>query len=209
MFSQTIGKDTRSVLEKIGKSWLVKDFHLAGGTALAIQLGHRESIDLDWFSSAPFSNSKIKNTLAEIGKFKLENEEEGTIHGILDGVRVSFFHYDYKLLFPFIKFVDIKIADERDISAMKLDAISSRGSKKDFVDYYFLLKKYTLEELVGFFEQKFSQIEFNRLHLLKSLVYFEDAEDEPMPIMLQSASWEEIKSQVELKVNEYLKKIIA
>lgn len=196
MHPESINQKTRLVFEKIIKSGLVSNFYLAGGTALAIQLGHRESIDLDFFSQENFSNSDLKHKLPESGKFYLSSEEEGTLHGVLDEVKLSFLKYGYNLLYPLIDFDGIRIADERDIAAMKIDAISSRGSKKDFIDLYFLLEKYSLEELISFFEKKFNQIEYNKLHILKSLVFFTDAENEPMPVMRKNADWEEIKSKI-------------
>ncbi|MEK7161153.1 MAG: nucleotidyl transferase AbiEii/AbiGii toxin family protein, partial [Patescibacteria group bacterium] len=103
-----------------------------------------------------------------------------------------------------IDFENAKLADERDIAAMKIDAVSSRGSKKDFVDLYFLLEKYSLPELIDFFEKKYSNIKFNKLHILKSLTYFEDAEKEPMPEMLKQANWDSIKKKITLETNKFL-----
>ena len=97
-------------------------------------------------------------------------------------------------------------ADERDIAAMKIDAISSRGSKKDFFDIYFLLKKYSLQELIDFFEKKYSGIQYNKLHILKSLVFFEDAETEPVPVMLQDANWEEVKKGISIELEKLIEK---
>jgi len=171
---------------------------------LAIQLGHRESIDLDWFSGSEFSNQVLKKTLSKIGKFELTDEEKWTINGILDGVKVSFFYYDYKILFPFIDFDGVKLADMRDISAMKINAASSRGSKKDFIDVCFLLEKYSFSELMGFFEKKYKNIKFNKLHILKSLTFFKDAEQEPMPVMLKGANWENVKKRLMAETNKIL-----
>jgi len=192
-------------LEKISGSKLAREFYLAGGTGLALLLGHRESIDLDWFASEEFSNQKIKEQLSQLGEFTLSAEEEGTVHGVLDGVRVSFLHYPYFPLFPPAEFEGVQIADERDIAAMKIDAISSRGSKKDFIDLYFLLKKYPLAELLDFFERKYSHIKFNKLHLLKSISYFNDAEEDPMPIMLMPAEWKEMKKELFQSAKDFLK----
>lgn len=177
---------------------------MAGGTALALQLGHRQSIDLDWFSGQDFSNEKIKKNLVLLGNFKLISEENGTIHGALDEIRVSFLHYGYNLLFPLIKFENINLADERDIAAMKIDAVSSRGSKKDFIDLYYLFKKYSLAELIGFFEKKYKNIEYNKLHILKSLSYFDDAESDPTPVMVQDIEWGAIKKVIVDKVKKLL-----
>jgi hypothetical protein len=170
---------------------------LAGGTALAIQLGHRESIDLDFFSKKDFSVPKIKEALSGIGELAVDYEEDGTLSGVLDGVKISFFHYGYDQLFPLINYEEIFLADERDIAAMKIDTISSRGSKKDFIDIFFLMKKYSLDQLMGFFEKKYKNIKYNKLHILKSLVYFEDADSNPASMMLVAFDWEKAKKEIE------------
>jgi Nucleotidyl transferase AbiEii toxin, Type IV TA system len=204
MFTKTIAGKTERVFKKIAESKVAEDFYLAGGTALALEFGHRKSDDLDFFSVKKFSNGALKKTLAKIGKFELTGEDKGTIHGNLDGVKVSFLHYGYKLLYPGISFEGIKLADERDIAAMKIDAASSRGSRKDFVDIYFLMEKYSLSELLGFFETKYKDIKYNKLHILKSLVFFGDAETEPMPAMIEKLSWKEVKKKIAAEANKIL-----
>jgi hypothetical protein len=200
MHPETIDQQTKHVFEKIKKLEILKNFYLAGGTALAIECGHRKSIDLDFFSQDTFDCKKIKQALAVIGEIVIVGEAEGTLHCTIDGVKVSFLHYPYKMLFDFNVFEGIKLADERDIAAMKLDAISSRGSKKDFIDLFILLKKYPLSELIGFFEKKFNEIQYNKLHIFKSLTFFDDAEEEPMPMMLIVVAWEDAKKNIIEKV---------
>jgi len=192
-------------LEKIGLTGITKQFYLAGGTALALYLGHRESIDLDWFSDQSFSNDDLKKELSTQGVFELDREDKDTILGVLDRVKISFFRYNYALVYPPVDFNGIKLSSEQDIAAMKIDAISSRGSKKDFIDIYFLLQKYSLRELIDFFERRYSGIKFNRLHILKSLIYFDDAEKQPEPIMLKEFDWKKAKDFIEKTVKEYLK----
>ncbi len=204
MHKQTLEKNTERVLEKVARSGIPKDFYLAGGTALALELGHRKSEDLDWFSAKPFSSEGIKRKLSDLGKFTLSGEDSGTIHGVLDGVKISFLEYGYEMLYPFVDFGNTNLADERDIAAMKIDAVSSRGSKKDFVDIYFLLKKYSMSDLIGFFEQKYKSIQFNKLHILKSMVFFSDAETEPMPVMIQRGDWKEMKQAIREEVKKML-----
>lgn len=204
MHQKTINKQTKRVFDKIATTPLRNQFYLAGGTALAIELGHRKSIDLDWFSKKDFSNSEIKEILSALGDFVLNSEAEGTIHGTLDKVRVSFLKYKYELLFPLISFGKIQLADERDIASMKIDAVSSRGSKKDFIDIYFLLQKYSLSKLIGFFEKKYSGVKYNRLHILKSMTYFSDADDEPMPRMIEPLKWEKVKKDISKKIHIFL-----
>jgi hypothetical protein len=170
---------------------------LAGGTALAIHLGHRISIDLDFFTSEKFSTSAVKKELASLGEFEVTAEDsDGTLNGILDGVSVSFFLYPYRPTYSLIPFENIFLADERDIGAMKIDAVSSRGSKKDFTDIYFLLQKYPLAELIIFFETRYADIHYNKLHIIKSLTFFENADNDPSPIMLKDVSWNEIKTTI-------------
>jgi hypothetical protein len=204
MHREAINESTERVLAKIA-GHVKDDFYLAGGTALAIQLGHRLSIDLDWFSAKDFPRTALRETLSAVGRFELTGEEEGTMHGLLDDVRISFLRYAYPLLFPLVAFEGVELADERDIAAMKLDAVSSRGSKKDFIDIYFLLKKYSLPELLEIFEKKYAGIKFNRLHILKSLSYFENAEDEPMPIMLEPVIWEDVKRKIVAEADQILR----
>ena len=196
MHEETIAPETRRVLEKISGQDCINNFYLAGGTALALHLGHRESIDLDFFSSENFSLETLKKKISESGEYYLTNEEDGTLDGVLDGVKLTFLRYEYQLLFPLIDFNGIQLADERDIACMKIDAISSRGSKKDFIDIYFLLEKYSIEKLLDFFRKKYSHIEYNTLHILKSLSYFADAEDDPMPKMLKAIDWGMVKKKI-------------
>lgn len=196
MHPESIDKRTKLVFEKIAKSGIISQFYLAGGTGLALHLGHRNSIDFDFFSNEKFSNSELKNGLAKLGDYTLSGEDEGTLHGVLDEVKISFFYYKYNQLYPFSDFEGIKIADERDIAAMKIDSISSRGNKRDFIDLYFLLEKYPLEEIISFFELKFSGITYNKLHILKSIVFFDNAEGDPMPMMLKKVDWEEVKRKI-------------
>ena len=203
MFSQTIEPKTKRILDNIVSSGISSQFYLAGGTALAIHLGHRMSIDLDFFSRSDFSIEKIKKELSLLGDVVVNDQEDGTLNATLDGVKISFLRYDYVQLYPYIVFENVNLADERDIAAMKIDAASSRGSKKDFIDLYFLLEKYSLVELISFFEKKFSDIKYNKLHILKSLVYFSDAEAEPMPMMLKEVSWQKVKEKISQEVLKF------
>jgi hypothetical protein len=202
MHQEVINPKTKRVLATLGKIKKLKDFYLAGGTALALQIGHRKSLDLDWFSQKNFSPSQLKRDLSFKGRLTVETEDEKTLNCIWQGVKLSFFFYPYRLLFPLINFnnYDIKLADERDIAGMKIDAISSRGSRKDFIDLYFLLSEYSLKELLNLFDQKYAKIKYNRFHILKSLVYFIEAELEPMPEILEGVSWPQVKNKLKKEV---------
>lgn len=197
MFSNTLANKTKSVLESLSENGAVDIFYLAGGTALALQFGHRQSVDLDFFCEQDFSISALKNKLSKIGKYKIIAEESGTLHVIFDNVLVSFLRYPYRLLYSKIKFNKVLVADWRDIVAMKLNAIANRGSKKDFIDLYFICQKISLKQVFNIFNKKYKDIEYNEMHLLKSLVYFDEAEKEPMPKMIKKVSWGKIKKEIQ------------
>lgn len=204
MYHQVIDQKNLKIFKLLSQNKLFKDFYLAGGTALALQLGHRQSIDLDWFCAQEFSLVQIKAQLSELGKFKINSEDKGTLHAVLNGVRVSLLFYPYSLLFPKVKFQTGHLADWREIACMKINAISSRGSKKDFIDLYFILKQISLAKLLDLFDKKYKGVNYNRLHILKSLVYFKQADKEPRPIMLEKVSWLNIKKSIQQTVNQCL-----
>jgi len=205
MHQQVLDQKTKSLLKKVSGDEILKDFYLAGGTAIALQYGHRKSIDLDWFNQKGFDTNKLKENLSRLGEVVVESEGENTLNLTLSNVKLSFFGYSYNLLFPLIDWEGIKLADEKDIACMKLSAISSRGSKKDFIDLFFTLKKYPLSELLELFNKKYQNIKYNEIHILKSLTYFTDADKEPMPIMLKHIDWEEIKEYIKAKVKSEIK----
>ena len=135
------------------------DFYLAGGTGLALRLGHRISLDLDLFSENRLLNQAdrqtLKKNLEASGKLQILEEKEGTCHLRLETTAVSLFHYPRKLLKPPSKWSGLKIASIEDISAMKLSAVINRGSKKDFVDLFFILQSHKPAEILKWAERKF------------------------------------------------------
>lgn len=165
------------------------DFYLAGGTGLALQMGHRRSVDLDLFTQREFDPAGLRAQLSELSGLRVRQILRGTLHLELHNILVSFLHYPYPLLFPLQQFENLTVADPREIACMKLDAIGNRGSRRDFVDLYLAAKRYGLREILAWFEKKYAMAPYNRVHLLKSLTYFTDAEREPMPNMLVSLDW--------------------
>ena len=202
MHEETLSKDTGIVLEKLVD--VARPFYLAGGTALALQFGHRISVDLDFFIPELFDVKKLINDLSKVGNLEIEDESDITFNGSLDGVKISFFKYNYPLLFETKDFKGVKLADERDIGAMKIEAISNRGSKKDFVDMYVLLKKYSFEEILGFFHDKYKEFNYNTIHILKSLTYFFNADESSEPEMLIPDNWNDMKKYINKTINNYL-----
>lgn len=194
--------EQKTLLEAISNLEWLSEFYLAGGTGLALQLGHRQSLDFDFFTEKDIDNQDILRRCREIGKFELFTEDKNTVIGALNEVRISFMTYPYSLLEDCINHHRMRIASVMDIAMMKLQAISSRGSKKDFVDFYFLNRAIVLDEMLTLHQKKYGQDLSNRYLLLKSLIYFDDAENQPMPVMIDKVSWDEIKTAIIETVNE-------
>lgn len=208
MHEETLTQNTKRILESLNHSGLIKDFYLAGGTALALYYGHRFSVDLDWFAESFNYTSSFRKRLSELGKLSVDSEGEKTFNGVLDGVKISFFEYPYPLIFPKTHFRNnVYLASRSDIAAMKLEAVASRGNYKDFIDLFFLLKEYNLDQLLSFLREKFAGIEYNETHLLKSITYFEDAEKSEFPEMIQKIDWEDVKKVLMRTVEEYMLKL--
>lgn len=209
MFTKALFSDTKAILAILGKSNLLKDAYLAGGTAATLQLGHRLSFDLDFFTSKEFNALNVIASLQKILDFELEETTKGTILGRIKDMRFSLFFYKHKLLFPLKNFLGISILDLRDIAAMKITAISDRGVKRDFIDLYFICKtNIRLEEVLKFYDKKYGKLASNLIHIKKSLVYFEDAEDQEMPKMLMPCKWEEVKGFFEKEVKKIATKAL-
>ncbi len=208
MFEDALSKEARGHLAILGKSKLLGEAYLAGGTALALQIGHRLSVDLDFFTAKNFNQLIFIRKIRSLPvNFQLERSAEGTILGYLGKTRFSLFFYDYPLLEKPKKFLDINVATIKDIALMKLAAISHRGTKRDFIDLYFISaneKILTIKESLGFYDKKFKVLSANKLHILKSLVYFADADRDPLPKMLKEVKWPEVKKFFEREVKKLI-----
>jgi len=175
-------------LETLERQGVLTGFYLAGGTALALHLGHRRSLDLDFFTSERFKEDAL---LQRLDGFSLAARDPQTLHGEIGGTKVRFLGYEHPGMFPQAPFLGVAVADPRDIASMKISAITSRGARRDFIDLYAAAQLHGLPELLRLFH---SQVNYSRVHVLKSLTYFEDAEKEPMPEMLAPIPWAEVKS---------------
>ncbi len=193
MFSQGISKQTQRNLAILSQLDFVGRYFLAGGTAAALHLGHRLSFDLDWFSDKPVEPRIIVAKLKDLGKLEVFQNDEGTFNGSFNEVKLSFFIYPYPLLFPLHDYEGVKVADIKDIACMKLDAISRRGTKRDFIDLYFICKDYDLSYLLELYERKFAKYNVPVWHAVKSLEYFVDAEENDLPEMLKPVNWIHVK----------------
>ena len=195
MSQEILSKKTKADLETLKEAGVLRDFYLAGGTGLALQFRHRISLDLDFFTKKAFEEKILVQKIKKLGKFSIEKEAENTLVGIFQGSRITFLSYDYPLLSPLKEIEGIKVADIKDIGCMKIAAISSRGTKKDFIDLFFICQNgILLKVLLKLFRKKYKSVDYNMMHILKSLVYFEDAQKDPMPRMTIPVSWARVKN---------------
>lgn len=203
MFEQPLPKTTRNVLGNLGKLQVMRSFYLTGGTALALSYGHRKSDDLDFFSRHRFSTAEIQTELEQPFRLRLRVQSEGTVHCELNGVNVSFLYYPYPVLRRFLKYQGVLVSNPLDIALTKITAIAQRGSRRDFIDLYWACHKgLTLQQLFKRFPEKYGKTNYSPYHLLRSLVYFADAEKEPMPKLLRPVSWSDVKQFFETEVRK-------
>lgn len=185
------------------------DFYLAGGTGLALRLGHRVSLDLDLFSADRLLDQPDRlaliNGLKASGRTEILEEKAGTCHLRLDKTSVSLFHYPYKLIMPPADWDGLKIASVEDITAMKLNAVINRGSKKDFIDLFFICRSHKPADIFKWAEKKFPDHPHFMIQAAKALVYFEDAEKEPAPRLLLPARWQDVRSYFEKEIPKLFK----
>lgn len=194
MFTKAILPDTLRALKLVSPINIIKKSYLAGGTALALHLGHRISEDLDFFTQSELDEKVLLNELKRLPEFVEEGIAWRTVWGKINNVKFSLFYYEYPLIKKTINFEGIQILTKEDIAAMKIHAIEDRGTKRDFFDLYFLAKEFSLEQILRFYDQKYSKLPCNIYHIVRSLNYFTDAEIDSDPKMLIPVSWQEVKS---------------
>lgn len=198
---QTVNAHTLELLRRLMAEPIFASLRLVGGTALALQYGHRNSIDLDFFGQLEDDAEEVKAILRKHGKLSVIKESRNIKIYLLNNIKVDFVNYNYSWIDAPVVEEQIKLASPKDIAAMKINAIEGRGTKKDFIDIYFLLQHYTLHEILTFYQQKYPENSIFRA--LMSLSYFEDAETQIMPVMYVPISWDEIKTTIQFQVNQY------
>jgi predicted nucleotidyltransferase component of viral defense system len=192
----TVEKETYELLQKLNSIEIVSsNFALAGGTSLALQIGHRQSIDLDFFSTATFNVRELEITLAgnDSINFQLINSNSRMLFCYINNIKCDFVNEPATLINPFLNIENIPFFSVEDIAAMKLHTICGRGKKKDFFDIYALLQFFSWKDLLNFFKKKYSE---DQLYFLwRSIIYFDDADQDPDINGLQpfNRSWEDVK----------------
>jgi len=173
----------------------LSDFVLVGGTALALQIGHRKSVDLDLFTTEVFEPEIILDSILLNYPIQPIQRTSLSLIATIEGIKVDFIHFRYPFIRPIQTAEGIRMLSIEDIAPMKLDAISGRGSKKDFFDFYFLLRFFSLEKMLELYLEKYPHQ--TTFHVLKSLVYFIDAEKDPEPIVIdKTVTWTKVKYEI-------------
>ena len=195
---EVLARRQQRVLAQIGPILTKLGFYLAGGTAVALHLGHRRSVDLDWFTPEGLDDPlNLAQELRDQGiAFVTDQVAPGTLHGAVKGVRVSFLRYRYPQLANLRSWSGgIYLAARADLAAMKISAITRRGAKKDFVDIYALTRRsISLTQMLGWYQEKHGVHDL--AHVCYSLAYFDDADRERMPKMLWKVTWRTVKMAI-------------
>lgn len=209
---ECLPKQSQAALRFLSTSQsLSDDWYLAGGTALALQAGHRRSVDLDFFTQkGSFKEDILERRLVATQKWKTSFREEGTLYGELMQAKVSFIAYPFFLPSRTrLRIGSVRLLTKEDIAVMKIIAVSQRGRKRDFVDLYWYCRNVEpLASLLKRAPQQYPGQEENMPHFLKSLVYFDDAESDPMPTLYFQTSWKAIKAFFRKEVTSIAKEIL-
>lgn len=193
---ETVSPTMRELLRWTGAQEFSQPFYLAGGTALALQLGHRISVDLDFFSETDEVHTQTRQKV--ISAFVAQNGQvienvDGNLLLLVNGIHVGFFSYGYPLLEPSHQLENIALASTLDIGLMKLDAVIGRGGRKDFIDVYNIVQELSLGELFAAAEKKYPQVRDFPLMAAEALVNFENADRDVQPSMLIELDWQGVR----------------
>lgn len=203
---ETVLPSTLELLKRLMADSNIPTFRLVGGTALALQIGHRLSVDLDLFSDESFDEVALREYLVQNYGFKTEFITKETLKGEINGVQVDCIAHKYHWIRPCIEEDAIRLTSIEDLCAMKLNAVSNSGRRvKDFIDIAYLSTRFSLQQMLGFFEEKYRE---DSMLAFKAITYFEDINFNE-PVMLSSKhplSWKAIAKRLQ-DMNQYQLKV--
>jgi len=192
----TITPEMHKLMAAFARTELGGRFYLAGETALALQLGHRRSVDLDYFSRTEDIPSLLEPLRQSLQSYApaLADSAWGNLVFLAQGVRIGFYGYGYDLVQPLVEIEAIKLASVADIALMKLDALLGRAGRKDFHDLYEICKRIPLRQLLDLAPQKYPDVRDFEAQVVKRLAYFKSAEQDEPPPLLEKVTWETVKA---------------
>jgi hypothetical protein len=203
---QAVEPSTLELIKKLQDKDYLYGFHLVGGTALALNIGHRNSIDIDLFSNFSFETQQLLENLTHDFQFNLFYSANNTLKGSVSNIKLDILAHRYPYVKEPLHIEGITMLSVEDIIAMKLNAISVNGQRvKDFVDIYFLLGTFTIEAMLSFYKKKYTLQ--NEVNVLKSLIWFNDVDLSDWPVMLKNKElkWNLVKKEITKSVKIYLK----
>lgn len=204
---ETVEPQTYAILKQLMALKTLEHFSLVGGTALSLRYGHRTSVDIDLFCDKKFNTELIANALKEEFGNGFITESKTARWGIfcyLNDLKVDIIHHPHPIIDKIEEIDTIRIYSDKDIIAMKLNAILGRGRKKDFWDLFELLHHYSLADMIEFHKAKYSDQNL-LITIPQAIIYFTDAEESEEPISLKGQTWEKVKQFIREKVIDYLK----
>jgi hypothetical protein len=207
LFTDTLGKPALELLKALQNKPYLKGFYLVGGSALALYLGHRRSIDLDLFSIADFDTENLLENLQQDFNYRIYLSAANTLKGSINQINVDIIAHRYPLVGDPLFSDGIAIISMKDIVAMKLNAIATSGQRsKDFVDVFYSFGNFGLKEMLEFYKIKYHQEDDT--HILKSLIYFNDVDLSDWPVLIKDSGlkWKDITSKLESEVLKYIHK---
>jgi len=212
---EAVSSDLLEVLNQLMKIPLLSNHRLVGGTALALQIGHRISIDIDLFSNSISDYQQIEKAL--LNSFSKEIKISHRIHSPLGkglcffirGIKTDILDWNIPFGYPAVELNNIRLAAQEEIVRMKLDILTSppeiaRYEKKDFIDLAFLMGRFNISEMIAIYKTFHPEIEFVERHVLEALQYSELADKKPNPQMLLPLSWDEVKAKINQEVSYYI-----
>ncbi|HEV2851439.1 MAG TPA: nucleotidyl transferase AbiEii/AbiGii toxin family protein [Thermoanaerobaculia bacterium] len=204
---ESLSPRSQELLARLASRPWAEDFYLAGSAALALYVGHRPVTDLDLMGNAnrltsPERRDLLQDLLAVAPGTEVETARDGYLFVRANGVGLRFFYYPYPLVYPFEDFAGLAVASAVDLGLMKLGAIISRGTRRDFVDLHLLCRRLPLETLLALAEDKFGHVRDFPLQALKGLADLSQIEGEPMPRLAVPLEWEEIETWLKTEVRE-------
>lgn len=196
LHTETVERTTLELLRKLQAERATESFCLAGGTALALYLGHRKSIDLDLFSPSPFNVPELREHLESEHDFRTDFSAKNTLKGTIGGIKTDFITHAYEYLAPPYQEQGVRLYSMEDIVAMKLSAIVDNGTRlKDFIDIAFLSTRISFYSMLKCYERKFS--EYNIIRPFKAITYFKDIDfDEDIVMLSGTYDWESIEKRL-------------
>lgn len=198
---RAIDPGTLGLLKSLTQEPFLANNFLVGGTALALQIGHRLSVDLDLFTHTPFAGEQLLEVLQEKYTVQPLTVTNTIFIVVVEGIKVDCVHFKYPFAFPLVITEGVRMADIRDIAPMKLDAVTKRGSKKDFFDMYYLFERFSPQQILQWYDQMFRHS--TSFHVVRSLTYFEDAEQTEMPVVFdKKVTWAKVKERLVQIVRE-------